>query len=139
ASTVEGAFPNWEYMGELVQRQTGRHASVTPTPGWQVKCADGGYVNLMGGGIPRDTRVYDRLLEWMKQHDAAEDLDQEVYRQAIFQGPRGQGPERVHIQEVIARFASSLTAEEVYRGGQALHLPWAKIRRPEENLDDPHW
>ncbi|MQC17352.1 MAG: CoA transferase [Chloroflexi bacterium] len=139
SATVEGAFPNWEYMGELVQRQTGRHASVTPTPAWQVKCADGGYVNLMGGGIPRDTRVYDRLIEWMKEHNAHEDLEDEKYRQAIFQGPRGQGPERIHIQETIAKFAESLPAEDVYRGGQALHLPWAKIRRPEENLDDPHW
>jgi len=27
----------------------------------------------------------------------------------------------------------------VYRRGQAIHLPWGIIRRPEDNLDDPHW
>ncbi len=33
----------------------------------------------------------------------------------------------------------SLPAEEVYRRGQACHLPWGFVRRPEQNLDDPHW
>ncbi|MPZ99114.1 MAG: CoA transferase [Dehalococcoidia bacterium] len=139
AATVEGAFPNWEYLGELVQRQTGRHASPTSTPPWQYQCADGEYVILMGGGVPRDTRVWDDLIAWMREHDAVEDLDDERYKQAIFQGPRRQSPERIHIQEVVGRFVQRLTAEEAYRGGQAIHLPWGKVRRPEENLDDAHW
>src|SRR5690606_21560089 len=110
----------------VVQRQTGRHASPTPTPPWQYECADGEFVILMGGGVPRDTRVWDDLIAWMREHDAAEDLDDERYKQAIFQGPRRQSPERIHIQEVVGRFVQRLTAEEVYRKGQAIHLPWGK-------------
>ena len=32
-----------------------------------------------------------------------------------------------------------MPAEEAYRRGQACHLPWGYVRRPEQNLDDPHW
>ena len=40
---------------------------------------------------------------------------------------------------MIRRFIAKLPAEECYRGAQAMHLPWAVVRAPEDNLDDPHW
>jgi crotonobetainyl-CoA:carnitine CoA-transferase CaiB-like acyl-CoA transferase len=40
---------------------------------------------------------------------------------------------------VVARFIRTRPLEEVYRRGQAIDMPWAPVRRPEENLDDPHW
>ena len=139
SSTVEGAFPNWEYMGELVQRQTGRHSSVNPTPPWQYRCTDGAYVLLMGGGVPRDAQIWDNLLAWMDESASAEDLHDPKYKDAIFQGPRRQSPERRHIQEVIGRFVQTMTAEQVYRRSQSMRLPWGTVRLPEDNLDDPHW
>ena len=46
---------------------------------------------------------------------------------------------RNHVAETIGKFVQKLTAEEAYRRGQALHLPWGLVRRPEQNLEDPHW
>lgn len=139
SATTEGAFPNWEYFRQIVQRQTGRHASTAHTSPWQYRCRDGGYVNLMGGGIPRTERSWRDLLAWMDEEQAAEDLHEERYAQAIFTGPRAGSPERQHILDVIGRFVQRFPAEEVYRRGQSIHLPWGIIRRPEENLADPHW
>jgi crotonobetainyl-CoA:carnitine CoA-transferase CaiB-like acyl-CoA transferase len=137
--TTEGAFPNWEYFRRHVQRQTGRHAAAITTPQWQHRCADGQYILLMNGGVPRSPEILDRLLAWMDETGAAEDLHDPKYRQVLFSDPSVDNPDRVHVAEVIGRFVRTMPAEEVYRRGQALHMPWGPVRNPEDNLDDPHW
>lgn len=137
--TVEGAFPNWEYAQRLVQRQTGRHSSPARTAPWQFLAADGNYVNLMGGGIPRTRGNWKELMDWLDEFNAADNLREERYEAAVHSDPMVATEERAHIAEVIGKFVTSRPAEEIYRRGQGLHLPWAVIRRPEQNLDDPHW
>lgn len=139
SSTTEGAFPNWEYGHELVQRQTGRHSSVQMTPEWQFPAADGLFINIIGGGMPRDERTFDQLLDWMESKGAAQDLRDPKYREAIHAPQTPPSPERRHFSEVVAAFIAGISAEEAYRGGQGMHLPWGVVRRPEDNLDDPHW
>jgi crotonobetainyl-CoA:carnitine CoA-transferase CaiB-like acyl-CoA transferase len=139
ACTVEGAFPNWEYKQQLVQRQTGRHSSPTRTAPWQYPAADGNYINLMGGGLPRARGNWRELLEWLDEFNAAEDLHDEKYEQAIHSDPMVATEERQRISQVVGAFVQSRPAEEVYRRGQSLHLPWAVVRAPEDNLADPHW
>ncbi len=137
--TTEGAFPNWEYKQALVQRQTGRHSSPTMTAPWQFMASDGNYVNLMGGGVPRTRGNWKELMEWLHEFDAAEDLDDPKYEAAVHSDPMVSTQERARISQVIGAFVQSRPAEEAYRRGQSLHLPWAVIRRPEDNLSDPHW
>ncbi len=139
SATTEGSFPNWEYLGKVVQRQTGRHAAAERNAPWQYRCTDGDYIMLMGGGVPRDQRIFDGLLEWLDEHDAADDLHDPQYVQVLYTDPTRNAAVRNHVTEVLGRFVQTRTAEEVYRRGQALHLPWGLVRRPEQNLDDPHW
>lgn len=139
SATTEGAFANWEYLQSIVQRQTGRHASVDLSAPTQHQCADGRYVLLLGGGIPRSRASWEPLLEWMDEHDAADDLHDPKYIDVIYTDPRSHPQERDHVADTVARFARKLTSEEVYRRGQSMRLPWGIVRRPEENLDDPHW
>ncbi len=139
SATTEGAFPNWEYLGRLVQRQTGRHSAPDPTAPWQLQSRDGQDILILGGGIPRDRRVWLRLLDWMDEHDATGDLRDPQYEDVLYLDPRHQHGLRRHVAERICAFASQMDAEKMYRRAQSLHLPWAIVRRPEENLDDPHW
>jgi crotonobetainyl-CoA:carnitine CoA-transferase CaiB-like acyl-CoA transferase len=139
AATTEGAFPNWEYFRRVVMRQTGRHAAATPTPRWQFPTTDGGYLNIIGGGPPRNPSSWRGLLEWMAAKGHAEDLPDPRYAAALGDNPYRRGEDYRHIADVIARFVESLTTEEAYRGGQRLHMPWGPVRYPEENLHDPHW
>jgi len=139
ACTTEGAFPNWEYFRRGVIRQTGRHAGPAPTPRWQFSCADGHDINLIGGGIPRNPRSWPQLLDWMERLDRVEDLRDPQYGAITTENPYARGPLAAHIAAVIGRFVESIPAEEAYRGGQAMHMPWAPVRSPDENLDDPHW
>ncbi len=139
ACTTEGAFPNWEYFRREVIRQTGRHAAAAPTPHWQFATTDGGYLNMIGGGIPRNPRSWPQLLSWMESKDKAGDLHDPVYTAVMTENPYDRGAHARHIAEMIGAFVSSLTAEEGYRGGQALHMPYGPVRYPEENLADLHW
>lgn len=139
SATTEGAFPNWEYFGRLVQRQTGRHAAPDPTAAWQYLGADDQYVCLINGGLPRGNAAWEGLLDWMDEHDAAADLRDEQYQELLFSDPRANPEGRRHVADTIGQFVQSLPAEEVYRRSQALHFAWGIVRRPEENLDDPHW
>ena len=139
SATTEGAFPNWEYFGRLVQRQTGRHAAPDPTAAWQYLAADGQYVCLINGGLPRGNSAWDGLLDWMDEHDAAGDLRDEQYQELLFSDPRANLEGRRHVAKTIGDFVQSRPAEEVYRRSQALHFAWGIVRRPEQNLDDPHW
>jgi crotonobetainyl-CoA:carnitine CoA-transferase CaiB-like acyl-CoA transferase len=135
SATTEGAFFNWEYFRRIVHRQTGRHAATSRdayTPAWQIRCSDGAYVSLMGGGFPRDARTWTGLIAWMDGSGAASEIEDRSFR-------RRTPEERAQFMAILHRFVASMTAEEAYRGGQALHLPWGIVRRPEENLDDPHW
>lgn len=139
AGTTEIAFPDWEYFQALVLRQTGRHAARVPTSPWQFPTTDGRYVNMIGGGIPRSPASWKPLLAWMDAHGKAEDLHDPRYADIVTEVTHRRGDNAQHVAEVIGRFVQSLTAEEVYRGGQRLHLPYAPVRSPEENLHDPHW
>ncbi len=132
--TTEGAFPNWEYNRNLVQRQTNRHAAVNKTAPWSLRCSDGRYVALMGGGFPRDARVWDALLAWMDESDSAGSL-----KGRKFPGGAISPEERAVMVQDIHRFVESQPSEVAYRRGQACHLPWGLVRNPEENLDDAHW
>lgn len=139
SGTTEGAFPNWEYSQGLVQRQTARHASPVISPPWQHRGTDGDYSMVHGGGVPRSKEIYDRLVAWLDEYDAAEDLADPQWAEVIFTDPRSAADARKHIVEVVGKLMQRLTADEAYRGGQALHMPFAHVRRPEQNLDDPHW
>lgn len=140
SATTEGAFPNWEYSRRLVRRQTGRHATVNPSRPFQHRSADGRWLNLMGGGLPRNANSWRPLLQWMEAHDAVADLRDPRYESVLTRSPtQRRDDDTLHALDTIAAFVRQLPAEEVYREGQARRLPWATVRSPDENLDDPHW
>ena len=139
STTVEGAFPNWEYQRKLNQRQTGRHSSPTITAPWQYLCSDGRYVQLTGGGIPRTKGNWDGLMDWLDEFNATEDLRQEKYEKAVYSDPNVGTEERSRVAQVVSAFVMTRPSEEIYRRGQSLHLSYGPIRLPHENLLDPHW
>ena len=125
-------MPIYIYRGEVVLRQTGRHAFPTIRPKTQFRCKDGKLVNLMMGfGIPpRELRV---LAEWMDGYGVADDLLEEQYNDpAVIQEKTS------HIIEVVGKFIGGLTQEEAYHGAQERGVNWGAIRTPDDLLDDGH-
>ena len=68
----------------------------------------------------------------------AEDLEEERFKDMARHRIRG-AEEAAHASEVVKRFVATHTADEIYRGAQALKFPWGIVRSPEENLEDPHF
>lgn len=131
AVCTEVAIPTWVARHRLVRRQTGRHASVEPTPAWQARCADGVYMNLIMPNLKRSQ--FEQLVAWLESAGMAEDLNDPKYlsRQVRLEN-------QFHLFAVIGRFVAAHNSDWIYHGAQQRDLAWGQVRAPEENLRDPH-
>lgn len=136
SASTELGLVAYLYSGRTLLRQTGRHASGRITERWQYRCADGRYVNLFG--MPRTARDWLELVKWIEGYGMAEDLAEEQYHSPRARQLNVGRPEAAHCMEVLARFAATLPAEEVFHGGARRGATWGAVRSPEENLQDPH-
>jgi crotonobetainyl-CoA:carnitine CoA-transferase CaiB-like acyl-CoA transferase len=133
STCTEVAIPSYIYNSAIVRRQTGRHASETPTRPWLRRTKDGRYVKafLFWGG--RDARVIGQMLD---EAGIEHDLNSDAYRALA---ERSSSEAHSHLSEMVDKLVASMTAEEVFHRAQAKGLLWASVRFPEENLDDPHF
>ena len=133
ALTTEMHVMVYVYTGQVVRRQTGRHASATPSAPSQILCKDGKLVNAGIRGPQLTPQRVRTLAEGMDGHSMADDLMDEKYQDsAVVQENAG------HITEVVNNFLASLTRDEVASGGQERGFNWGAIRTPDELEDDGH-
>jgi benzylsuccinate CoA-transferase BbsE subunit len=133
ALTTEAAIANYIYRGEVVRRQTGRHHAAGPTPRTQFRAKDGTYVcALVAGRLnPRYVR---ELADLLDSYGMAGDL-----KDAKYQDPAVIAANTSHIiDDLVADFIASLSAEEVYHAAQERGFTWGAVRAPEQLLDDAH-
>jgi crotonobetainyl-CoA:carnitine CoA-transferase CaiB-like acyl-CoA transferase len=133
ALTTEAAIANYVYRGETLRRQTGRHHAPAPTPRTQFRSKDGTYVTALVAGrlTPRYVKDLAALLD---TYGMAGDL-----KDAKYQDPAVIAANTSHIiDDLVASFIASLSAEEVYHAAQARGFTWGVVRAPEALLDDAH-
>ncbi len=133
ALTTEAAIANYVYRGEVLRRQTGRHHAAGRTPRTQFRAKDGNYVcALLGGRLnPKFVR---ELAELLDSYGMAGDLkDPKYHDQAVIT----ENTSHI-IDDLVAGFIASVSAEEAYHAAQARGFTWGAVRSPEELLDDPH-
>lgn len=133
STCTEVALPTYIYNEAVVQRQTGRHASVGRTPPWLRRTRDGRYVKAFLFWGSRDVRI---ITEMLNEAGIEHDLDSAAYRE-LAESSLSEG--QAHLSATIDKLVASLTAEEVFHRAQAKGLLWASVRFPEENIDDPHF
>ena len=133
ALTTEMHVPNYIYTGQVVQRQTGRHAGVRPTPSTQLPTADGRFVN--GGAGQLQANRWKPFVQWMEEKGMGEDFaDPKYLEPAVFQ----ENQQRIasHIRE----FVGTLSADEAMKGAQErAGMPWGTVRAPDDLLEDDHF
>ena len=133
ALTTEAAIANYIYRGEVVRRQTGRHHAADSTPRTQFRAKDGTYVcALVAGRLnPRYVR---ELADLLDSYGMVGDL-----KDAKYQDPAVIAANTSHIiDDLVADFIASLSAEEVYHAAQERGFTWGAVRAPEQLLDDAH-
>jgi crotonobetainyl-CoA:carnitine CoA-transferase CaiB-like acyl-CoA transferase len=132
SACTEIAVPMWIYEEMRVFRQTGRHAWPEISQESQFVTGDGAWVVAQ----PAIGANWGRFVRMLDEHGAAEDLTDPRYEDVRFRS----SPEMAgHVTDIMQMFCLMRTAEEVMEAGQAAGLPWGAVRRPEQNLDDPHW
>ena len=131
ALTTEMHINTYIYTGNVVKRQTGRHAAAAPGDPSQLLCGDGKYVNAAATRLtPRQLRT---MAEWMDNYGLAEDLLDERYMDAAYINEH-----RTYINDLVIKFVATLSQEEVAHGGQERGFNWGAVRTPDELVEDGH-
>jgi crotonobetainyl-CoA:carnitine CoA-transferase CaiB-like acyl-CoA transferase len=130
---TEVAIPTYVYTGEIVKRQTARHAATVITHARLSESAD--HVLMLANLSP-----FERELR------ALGDLADQVGIQHVLGTPEFKQLEKddrvaaaIYRNDLLMEVVASLPAEEIFHRAQALGLAWSPIRRPEDNLGDPHF
>ena len=145
--TTEAASYTWLVAGRTVQRQTGRHASTSPSSETQQRCADGRYANT--GVPPRNPAEFAALLAWLKELGLDTQLPEAVFLElgAAWQGPFdlaqiGTDDEITAIfgagREALKLIASTVSAQDFFLGCQRAGLAVGVVNAPEEAFEDAH-
>lgn len=128
--TTEGAMPNYYFAGNVVQRQTGRHAAAVQTLPVIFDCADGRAIFTR---VPVEPDAWESLLDWLDEAGMVADLRDERFNDRA-QRQRELG----YISDIVAAFCATQNSDDLFHGAQARGMVWAPVRSPEENLRDEH-
>ncbi|MAT06714.1 MAG: CoA transferase [Acidimicrobiaceae bacterium] len=135
SQSTETDIPNWVYLARTPQRLTCRHSSTSTSTPSLSSTKDGRYV------LPYRTYLFSGFDTWgdsvdlLRHYGAEEDLGDPAYDDT-----RTTPQARERLDFLIDRLVKRLLFDsDVWREAQARGLPWAPIRRPEENLADEHW
>ena len=146
--TTESASYTWLVAQRTVQRQTGRHASVSPSRETQQLCADGRYANT--GVPPRRPHEFAALDEWLKELGLHAELPEAVF---LAMGANWEGPfDLAKIgrddavtaifgagRDALKLIASRVSAQDFFLGCQRTGLAVGVVNAPEEAFEDPHF
>ena len=138
--TTEAATYSWLVAGDTVQRQTGRHASVIPTPPAQALCRDGRYVNVGIGARTEEQWIH--LLAWLDEEGLVEDLGEYLSypnREAMRRGDPKAMEQQRRVSEALHEMASRTDSHDLFTRAQELGFQWGIINSPEDVLEDPHF
>lgn len=136
SKNTETDLPDWVFLRQTHLRLTCRHSTATAASPALAMTKDGRYL------LPYRTYVRDQLDEWngtvalLKKYGCQEDLEDAKYATDY----RDSEEARSHLGDLVDVLVSrTLFSRDVWRDAQAEDLPWTPIRRPEENVEDPHW
>lgn len=132
-TTTEVGLPHWIYRGRNIIRQTGRHAALHRTEPWLKRAKDGKQVLVFGVGR------WEELKGWMQAHGYGLQLDEARFDDPLARQAGRGTPEAAEIYAELDRFIGAHDAEFIYRGAQAIGLPWGPVLAPHETLADDHW
>jgi crotonobetainyl-CoA:carnitine CoA-transferase CaiB-like acyl-CoA transferase len=130
---TEIAIPTYIYSGQVVMRQTARHAATIITHARLTQSADGVFMLASLSPFEREQRALSQLADQM---GIAHVLGTPEFVQLERDDA---GAAALYRNDILVQIIEGLSADDLFSRAQALGLAWSPIRRPEENLDDPHF
>jgi crotonobetainyl-CoA:carnitine CoA-transferase CaiB-like acyl-CoA transferase len=144
SKNTETDLPDWIYSRTPHFRQTCKHSFAATTPNAAAaqlpsiaRTKDGRWILPYRTYLAGMVTPMDAVIKTLKKFGMAQDLDQEKYLDLEFL----RRPDvNAHVTSVIERFVGRfLYRKDLWRAGQDHGLPWAPLRKPEENDGDRHW
>jgi crotonobetainyl-CoA:carnitine CoA-transferase CaiB-like acyl-CoA transferase len=130
---TEVAIPSYVYSRDVVKRQTARHAAPVITHARLSTSADGVLMLANLSPFEREQRALAQLAD---QVGIAHVLGTSEFAQLE---KEDRVAAAIYRNDLLVQIVASLTADEIFHRAQAVGLAWSPVRRPEENLDDPHF
>jgi crotonobetainyl-CoA:carnitine CoA-transferase CaiB-like acyl-CoA transferase len=135
----ETDLPDWVFLAQPHQRLTCRHSATTVSPPALAITKDGRYLlpwrNYGRAGMGF-VDAWPGTVALLKDYGAQDDLEDPKYETEY----RDSAAATEHISVLADRLALRLMFDrDLWRDAQSHGLPWAPLRRPEENVDDEHW
>lgn len=138
AKNTEQDLPAWIYQKHIYKRLTCRHARHDWSPPNHAATKDGRYLlPLMSTAMQNTGVIWDGTVNLLKKYGMWGEKEEARFADVTTRGT----PEN---KEYIAVLLKKLVGKTLYSTGvwrDALEngLTWAPLRRPEENVGDPHW
>lgn len=137
SQSTEIDVPNWIFLRTPHHRLTCRHAMPTATESVLAQTKDGRYVLPYSTYLRGTTDPWDGTVDLLAEHGLADDLgDGERWPPHARTSRVGQQRMADQVRRLLNR---TLSSDELWKEAQARALAWAPVRRPEENVGDPHW
>jgi crotonobetainyl-CoA:carnitine CoA-transferase CaiB-like acyl-CoA transferase len=130
---TEVAIPTYIYSGQVVMRQTARHAATIITHARLTESADGVFMLASVSPFVREQRALTELADSM---GIAHVLGTPEFTQLEKDDA---GAAALYRNDILVQIIEGLKADDLFHKAQALGLAWSPIRRPEDNLNDPHF
>jgi crotonobetainyl-CoA:carnitine CoA-transferase CaiB-like acyl-CoA transferase len=135
AANTELDIPSWVGLRVPVVRQTGRHARATLTARAIAPTKDGRYISPYATYTRRFPTTWPLDIALLRKYGMQEDLDDPRWEDDAYRTDN-QG----HVADVMDRLIRRMTYDSgLWQEMLEAGATWAPVRRPEENLDDPHW
>ncbi|CAN5173555.1 hypothetical protein BH09ACT5_BH09ACT5_23920 [soil metagenome] len=138
SQNTETDVPDWIFLGQTHRRLTCRHSMLSSAGTGSALAAtkDGRYLLPYRTYLKGTTDPWDGTVRLLAKYGMQRDLEDPKY-----DGDAHLEPAAVfHLAAVVDRLVSSyLYTKDLWRDAQLEALPWAPVRRPEENSDDSHW
>ncbi|MGA0605267.1 CaiB/BaiF CoA transferase family protein [Phenylobacterium sp. VNQ135] len=135
SQNTETDIPSWLFLRAVHRRLTCRHSATVARSPSLAATKDGRYVLPYRTYLMAGFNIWDDTVAVLRDYGMQADLEDPHYETA-----RDTPVARERLEFLTERLVGRLPFDrDVWLDAQRHGLPWAPIRRPEENLADPHW
>lgn len=135
SQNTETDIPSWLFLRAVHRRLTCRHSATVARSPSLAQTKDGRYVLPYRTYLMAGFNIWDDTIAVLRDYGMQADLEDPHYDTA-----RDTQVARERLEFLTERLVGRLPFDrDVWLDAQRHGLPWAPIRRPEENLADPHW
>ncbi|GAA1828471.1 hypothetical protein GCM10009836_02770 [Pseudonocardia ailaonensis] len=137
SANTETDIPDWVMLRQEHHRLTGRHSMPASSVPSLALTKDGRYVMPYRTYLKSFAANWEAQLRVLRKFGMQADLDAPEFQDEDYRYvPRN----AARINQVLDEFVGRMLFDaDIWRDAQAEGLPWAPVRRPEENADDEHW